>query len=169
MSNSLQPHGLYLAHQAPLSMRFPRQEYWSGLPFPSPGHLPNPGIKPGTQASSTLAGGFFTISATWKTLWLLISIHLTLLHPYLTSSLTPSRPPVHWPFLLSMSHFPSSSHSINQLCPTLCDPMDCSMAGFSVLHCLTKLAISLASLFLSKANLKPMIQLYSTLTLCNYA
>ena len=37
-----------LAHQAPLSMEFSRQEYWSGLPFPSPGHLPNPGIKPGS-------------------------------------------------------------------------------------------------------------------------
>ena len=35
-----------IAHQAPLSMEFPRQEYWSGLPFPSPGDLPNPGIKP---------------------------------------------------------------------------------------------------------------------------
>ena len=34
------------SHQAPLSMGFPRQEYWSGLPFPSPGALPNPGIKP---------------------------------------------------------------------------------------------------------------------------
>jgi len=35
-----------LAHQTPLSMGFPRQEYWSELPFPSPGDLPNPGIKP---------------------------------------------------------------------------------------------------------------------------
>ena len=35
-----------IAHQAPLSMGFPRQEYWSGLPFPSPQHLHNPGIKP---------------------------------------------------------------------------------------------------------------------------
>ena len=34
------------SHQAPLSMGFPRQEYWSGLPLPSPGALPNPGIKP---------------------------------------------------------------------------------------------------------------------------
>ena len=34
-----------VAHQAPLSMRFSRQEYWSGLPFPTPGDLPNPGIK----------------------------------------------------------------------------------------------------------------------------
>ena len=35
-----------VAHQTPLSMGFPRQEYWSGLPFPSPGDLPEPGIKP---------------------------------------------------------------------------------------------------------------------------
>ena len=33
-------------HQAPLSVGFPRQEYWSGLPFPSPGDLPDPGIEP---------------------------------------------------------------------------------------------------------------------------
>ena len=48
---------LTVAHQAPVSMGFPRQEYWSELPFPSPGDLPNPGIKP---ASSALADGFFT-------------------------------------------------------------------------------------------------------------
>ena len=45
------------AHQAPLSMGFSRQEYWSGLPFPPPGNLPNPGIKP---TSPALAGGCFT-------------------------------------------------------------------------------------------------------------
>ena len=48
------------ARQAPLSMEFLRQEYWSGLPFPSPGDLSNPGIKPGSPA---LAGGFFIIEA----------------------------------------------------------------------------------------------------------
>ena len=53
MSNSMQP----MDHQAPLSMGFSRQEYWSGLPFPSPGDLPNPGIKPGSPA---VAGRFFT-------------------------------------------------------------------------------------------------------------
>ena len=46
-----------VAHQAPLPMGFFRQEYWSGLPFPSPGDLPNPGIEP---TSPTLAGRFFT-------------------------------------------------------------------------------------------------------------
>ena len=46
-----------VAHQAPLFMGFPRQEYWSGLPFPSAGDLPNPGIEPESPA---LAGRFFT-------------------------------------------------------------------------------------------------------------
>ena len=43
-----------VAHQAPLSMGFSRQEYWSGLPFPSPGDLPDPGIEPPTQGSPAL-------------------------------------------------------------------------------------------------------------------
>ena len=42
MSDSLQPHGLFVAQQAPLSMEFSRQEYWSGMPFPTPGNLPDP-------------------------------------------------------------------------------------------------------------------------------
>ena len=46
-----------VARQAPLSMGFPRQEYWIGFPFPSPGDLPDPGIKP---VSPALAGGSFT-------------------------------------------------------------------------------------------------------------
>ena len=46
-----------VAHQAPLSVRFPRQEYCSGFPFSSAGYLPGPGIEP---ASPALAGGFFT-------------------------------------------------------------------------------------------------------------
>ena len=49
-----------VAHQAPLSMGFPRQEHWSRLPFPSPGDLPNPGIKPTSPASLAMAGKFFT-------------------------------------------------------------------------------------------------------------
>ena len=47
-----------VALQAPLSMGFPRQEYLSGLPFPPPGHLPDPGIKP--ESAAAPAGGFFT-------------------------------------------------------------------------------------------------------------
>ena len=52
-----------VAHQVPLSMVFPRQEYWSGLPVPSPGDLPDPGIKPTLPA---LAGGFFTTESPGK-------------------------------------------------------------------------------------------------------
>ena len=50
---------------APLSMGFARQEYWSGLPCPPPGDLPDPGIKSVSLMSLALAGGFFTTSATW--------------------------------------------------------------------------------------------------------
>ena len=50
-----------VAHQAPLCMEFSRWEYWNGLPFPNPGHLPNPGIEPTSVASPALGGRFFTI------------------------------------------------------------------------------------------------------------
>ena len=53
-----------VAYQAPRSMGFSRQEYWSGLPFPSPGDLPDPETEPTSLMSPALAGGFFTTSAT---------------------------------------------------------------------------------------------------------
>ena len=56
MSGSFAPHGLYVACQAPLSMVFPRQEYWNRLPFLSSGQLPDLGIEP---ASPAVAGRFF--------------------------------------------------------------------------------------------------------------
>ena len=49
---------------ASLTMEFLRQEYWSGLPFPSPEDLSDPGIKPASLVSPSLAGGFFTTSVT---------------------------------------------------------------------------------------------------------
>ena len=52
-----------VAHKAPQSMGFPRQEYWSGLPFPSLVGLPDPGIEPGSPA---LTGGFFTTETSAK-------------------------------------------------------------------------------------------------------
>ena len=55
-----------VAHQAPLSMGFSRQEYWSGLPCPPPGAPPEPGIKPRSLMSPALASGFFTTNATWE-------------------------------------------------------------------------------------------------------
>ena len=82
-----------VARRTPLSMGFPRQEYWSGLPFPSPGDLPDPGIEPTSPAS---AGRFFTTALPGKD-----SVQFS---------------------------------SVAQLCPTLCDSMDCSTPGFPVYH-----------------------------------
>ena len=62
-----------VTHQAHPSMGLSRQEYWSVLPHPPPGDLPNPGIKP---TSSMLAGGFLTISATWEALIVVMAVHL---------------------------------------------------------------------------------------------
>ena len=63
-----------VARQAPLSMEFPRQEYWSGLPFPSPGDLPGPGIE---QRTPTQVIKVFTVylkfKFNWESLILLIS------------------------------------------------------------------------------------------------
>ena len=55
-----------VACQSPLSMGFSRQEYSSGLPFPPPGDLPNPGTEPTSLAFPALASGFFVSSATWE-------------------------------------------------------------------------------------------------------
>ena len=66
-----------VAHQAPLSMGFSRQEYWSGLPCPPSGDLPDSGIKLASLMSLTspvLAGELFTIPATWETNHLLLNI-----------------------------------------------------------------------------------------------
>ena len=52
--------------QASLSTEFSRQEYWSGLPCPPKGDLPNPGIKPMSLSAPALAGRFFTTSTTWE-------------------------------------------------------------------------------------------------------
>ena len=68
-----------VAHQAPLSMGFSREEYWSGLPCPPPGDLPDPGIEPVSLASPALAGGFFTTSTTWETPIIYIHVYNDLL------------------------------------------------------------------------------------------
>ena len=82
-----------VSYQAPLSIVFPRQEYWSGLLCPPPGGLSDPGIKPVSVTFPALACGFFT-----------------------TNAIT----------------CPVSAVKVTQSCPTLCDPMDCSLPGSSV-------------------------------------
>ena len=73
-----------VAHQAPLSMGFPRQKFWSGLPFPSPGDLPEPGIEPGSPAlqADALTSGtlIYQISLRGRLwIWFLVSSTLKLL------------------------------------------------------------------------------------------
>ena len=80
---------LTLAHQAPLSVEFPRQEYWNGLPFLPPGDLPDPGIKPVFLA---FAGGFFTLHGPfplvnvlqlliqWSTIFIRLMLKVTIQH-----------------------------------------------------------------------------------------
>ena len=64
------------ARQVPLSTVFFRQEYWSRLPFPTPGNLPDPKIEPASLASPALAGRFFTTGATYKAnSWMFSSVH----------------------------------------------------------------------------------------------
>ena len=75
---------LTVAHQAPLSMGFSRQDYWSGLPCPPLGYLSNPGIEPMSlvsPVSPALAGGFFTTGPPGKSsIYLLWSLAIPLSH-----------------------------------------------------------------------------------------
>ena len=63
-----------VAHPAPLSMGFSRQDYWNALPCPPPSDLPDPGIKPMSLLSPALSGGFFTDSATWEAIDITLDI-----------------------------------------------------------------------------------------------
>ena len=72
-----------------LTRGFSRQEYWSGLSFPSPGDLPEPGTEPASLMSPVLDGRFFTTSTTWEALSVsssVVSNSLESLHPYELSS-----------------------------------------------------------------------------------
>ena len=96
-----------VAHQAPLSMRFLRQEYWSGLPFPFPGDLPNPEIKP---VSPALACGFFYHWATsgyFIVIMYLMAAFSAKCHEH-TGGLFPVIFPAHVIFIHSFNRHPTS-------------------------------------------------------------
>ena len=59
-------HPMDCSPLGPLSMGFSRQKYWSGMPFPTPGDLPNPGVEPRSPVPPALAGRSFTTSAAWE-------------------------------------------------------------------------------------------------------
>ena len=75
------------ACQAPLSMRFPRQEYWSGLSFPSPGDLPNPGIEPTSTVSPALQAGSLPVEPPGKPHMALKCTKRISVFNYITSSI----------------------------------------------------------------------------------
>ena len=80
-----------VAHQAPASMGFSTQEYWSGLPFPAPGDLPDPGIEPTSLMSPALAGRFFTTSATWEAHQGIIFLKIIILEASVRTKLKPGQ------------------------------------------------------------------------------
>ena len=115
-----------VACQAPLSMGFPTQEHWSGLPFPSAGHLPDPGIKLLSLKSPALVGRFFTTSATWEaqTIWYFFFFFFSLENPlgrrfdfYLNKASTQCK------YFISVG-----SVSCSVVSDSL-GPMDCSLPG----------------------------------------
>ena len=105
-----------VTHQASLSMGFPRQEYWSGLPFPSPGDLPDPGIKPVSAALQAASSSLHHLgrqtSNSTSQFWML-------------QELQKKKIPSYKPNLC----FLKVKVKITQLCPVLCDPMDYTVHG----------------------------------------
>ena len=122
-------------YQAPPSVGFSRQEYWSGLPFPSPGDLPDPGIEPG---SSALEADALTSEPPGKQNPGLLhskQILYHLSHQELKKALLP---PIGNQIPVSHMTGGNALHSTDkdaksfQSCPTLCTPLDCSAPGSSV-------------------------------------
>ena len=100
-----------IAHQAPLSMGFSRQEYWSGLPCPSPGDFPDPGIKPGSPVLQARKAQYNREGLILNSSW----ICLCDFNPH----------PAAFVIVCVLC-------LVAQLCPALCNPMDCSPPGSSV-------------------------------------
>ena len=129
-----------VAHQAPLSMGFFRQEYWSQLPFSSPGDLPDPGIEPASPVAPTLQVESLLLSHLGNPAAAAKSLQScpTLCDP-IDGSPPGSRPwdspgkntGVECHFLLQCMKVKSESE-VAQSCRTLSDPMDCSLPGSSV-------------------------------------
>ena len=109
-----------VACQAPLSMGYPRQEYWSGLPFPSPGDLPSflgreplsPAWQVDSLSLSHLGSSLYTYTCMYDTIYIHMYIVHTCAHTYAK----------HTCIICMCVHATSF-----QSCPTLCDPVDCSL------------------------------------------
>ena len=130
MSNSFATP--WTACQAPLSMGFSRQEYWSGLPCPPPEDLPDPGMEP---ASHALAGRFFTTEPPGKPITLatcILYIQIKLAEDVCN--------------VLCV---------VTQSCPTLCNPMDCSPPDPSVHGILQTRILEWVAISFSRGSSQP--------------
>ena len=135
--------------QAPLSMEFSRQEYWSGLPFLTPRDLPDPRIELASLACPALAGRFLTTSTTWEAHVKHRSKKRKVFQDDISGFLKPKHkstcafPPlghVHTHSYMGSTHTHTKTlcghtseptSEVAQSCPTLFDPMDCSLPGSS--------------------------------------
>ena len=125
-----------MACQAPLSMGFSRQKYWSGQPFSSPGNLPSPEIK---LRSPALQADFLPPEPQGSPHQELYTVFKTNHQAYFS-------------FQLIQDHFTSKTFlpisvlyrccSVTKSCRTLCNPMDCNTPGSPVLHCLPEFALT---------------------------
>ena len=145
-----------VGHQAPVSMEFSRQKYWSGLSFPTPGELPDPGMEPPSLMDPALAGGFLTTVPPAKPLkifrvffcsvFAFSYVNIQFMYSHLELLLQGTQPQLlpnwsEWPCLcwghdsLGCS-WPkvraTAAAKSRQSCPTLCDPIDGSPLGSSV-------------------------------------
>ena len=136
-------------------MGFSRQEYWSGLPWCPPGHLPHPGIEPTSLVSPALAVRFFAASTTCCCCCYVTSVVSDSVRPHRQK---PTRLPRPWDspgkntgvgchFLLQCMKVKSE---VGQSCPILCDPMDCSLPGSSVLGILQGRVLEWGAIALSQ-------------------
>ena len=144
-----------VAHQPRLSMKFSRQEYWSGLPCPPSEHLPNPGIELTSVPSPALTSEFFTTSATWEahssstSIIFKLTVHVgnqtspsLAHHPYDLHNLKKKK--LGFPINEIASQYQRCrlvsvivqiscvAAKLLQSCPTLCDPIDGSPPGSAV-------------------------------------
>ena len=187
--------GWTVAYQAPLSMGFSRQGYWSGLPFPSLGNLPNPGIKP---MSTHIVGRRFTIWVTREACiemrkglsWaqrvymctsVCTSVHMcacvhTCIHVCLDKDCTEGEEQTKGLFIFS-SLYPISSCNLFfiwipvhakslQLCSTLCKLMGCSLPGSSVHGILWARMLEWVAVPSSKRSSQPRNQTYVSYISC---
>ena len=121
-----------VAHQAPLSTGFPRQEYWNGLPFPSLGHLLDPGMEP---MSPALAGRFFTTEPSGKPHGGMKRVLISPAHPEPQADHVYPEPQVGFP------SFPDPASSQNQPLESL---------GLEKVFCPSSITILLLLLFIAK-------------------